>query len=87
MRVVYLWGKLEQIGWWRHSVNHFHICGPYSQVFKYSVSFIAIFPRPQHQFCHERTLILQQYWSTELTRWGFYNWRQRLLVEIKESDH
>ena len=25
MRVVYLWGKLQQIGWWCHSVNHFHI--------------------------------------------------------------
>ena len=25
MRVVYLWGKLEQIGSWCHSVNHFHI--------------------------------------------------------------
>ena len=25
MRVVYLWGKLDQIGLWYHSVNHFHI--------------------------------------------------------------
>ena len=41
--------------------------------------FIAIFPRLQHQFCHERTLILQQYCSTVLTPWRFYDWRQRLL--------
>ena len=34
-------------------------CGPYSHVFKHSVSFITIiFPWPQHQICYECTLTL-----------------------------
>ena len=59
-------------------------CGPYSQELKYSVSCIAIFSRSQHQFCHECTLILQQYCWADLTRWWFYDWRQRLL-ELKKK--
>ena len=51
---------------------------PYSQEFKYSVSFIVIiFPRTQDQFCQKRTLILRQFCSTRLPWSRFCAWRQR----------
>ena len=68
-------------------MNHFHIVWSIFtsiQIFSLIHCYLSTTPA---QICHERTLILQQYCSTDLAQWRLYDWWQRLLERKKESDH
>ena len=55
---LYIYGeRYSKIGSWCHNVNHFHIVWFIFTSIQYLVSFIVIiFPRPQDQFCQDRSL-------------------------------